>query len=121
MSALCIAAAGKTLVLALAGFTLSWTHSVEQTEWREAWAVTPAGFVLEEARVRGSGAGMDPGAGAQLEDGWWGWEPAAPPVPELVLAASGATVTPWTLCSGGRCFELGGQAGDPIVISACDE
>jgi len=121
MSAACLLVAGKMLALAAGGFTLSWTHSVERTEWREAWSVTPAGLVLEEARVRGSGAGMDPGEGAHLEDGWWVWEPVSPPLPELVLAASGATVSPWKLCSDGHCVDLGGEAGTPIVIASCSE
>ena len=49
---LCILAAGKTLTLAVTAFTLSWTHSVEKTEWQERWAVTAEGLVLEEARVQ---------------------------------------------------------------------
>lgn len=119
MSALCILAAGKTLTLAAAAFTLSWTHSVEQTEWREAWALTPEGLVLTEARVKGSGAGMDPGEGAREIDGWWVWQPKAPPVPELVLASSGATSTGWQLCHAQGCVELGQAAGAPVVIEPC--
>jgi hypothetical protein len=119
MSGVCILAAGKTLALAATAFTLSWTHSVEKTEWREAWALTPAGFELTQARVKGSGAGMDPGPGATEQDGWWIWQPKTPPVPQLVLAASGATVSPWTLCTDQRCLDLGAQAGDPVVIAPC--
>jgi hypothetical protein len=121
MSALCILAAGKTLTLAAAAFTLSWTHSVERTEWREAWALTSEGLVLTEARVKGSGAGMDPGPGAREVDGWWVWRPEMPPVPELVLAASGATTSPWRLCAKQDCLELGSAAGEPVVVSSCDE
>ena len=119
MSGVCILAAGKTLALALTAFTLSWTHSVEKTEWREDWAVTPAGFQLTEARVKGSGAGMDPGEGAHEEDGWWIWTPKAPAIPELVLASSGATVSPWRLCYDQGCLDLGAAAGDPVVIAPC--
>jgi hypothetical protein len=119
MSAICIVAAGKTLTLAAAAFTLSWTHSVERTQWHEDWAATPAGLVLTEARVKGSGAGMDPGEGARLEDGWWVWAPQAPAVPQLVLAASGATISPWRLCTVEGCLDLGAAAGDPVVIAAC--
>ncbi|MGF1594294.1 MAG: DUF1850 domain-containing protein [Kiloniellaceae bacterium] len=121
MSALCVLAAGKTLVLAVAGFTLSWTHSVERIEWRESWSVTPAGLVLTEARVKGSGAGMEPGDGARRQDGWWVWQPAASPVPELVLAASGATASSWQLCHDGGCFELGREADEPVVIAPCPD
>ena len=121
MSGLCILAAGKTLALAATAFTLSWTHSVEQTEWREAWALTAQGLVLTEARVKGSGAGMDPGEGAYQQDGWWIWVPETPPVPELVLAASGATASPWTLCTEAGCLDLGAAPGDPVVIASCAE
>lgn len=121
MSAACLLVAGQMLTLAAGGFTLSWTHSVERTEWRETWSVTPAGLVLDEARVRGSGAGMEPGEGAQLEDGWWVWEPAPAPLPQLVLAASGATGSPWTLCSAGDCRTLGAEAGEPLVVAACED
>ena len=121
MSAVCILAAGKTLALAMTTFTLSWTHSVERTEWREAWAVTPAGLVLTEARVKGSGAGMDPGEGAREVDGWWVWTPKTPAVPELVLASSGATASGWRLCYEQGCIEFGAKADVPIVLSACGE
>jgi hypothetical protein len=121
MSALCILAAGKTLTLAAAAFTLSWTHSVEKTEWRESWALTPAGLQLTEARVKGSGAGMDPGPGARRVDGWWVWQPEAPPVPELVLASSGATASPWQLCTKQGCLDLGEYPGEPVIVSSCTQ
>jgi len=117
--ALCIAAGGKALTIATAVFTLSWTHSVEKTEWLESWQVTQQGLELTEARVKGSGAGMDPGEGARLDDGWWVWTPETPPVPELVLAASGATVSAWKLCHAGGCEMLGAEASGPIRIGPC--
>jgi hypothetical protein len=55
--------------MAMQSFTLVWTHSVERTEWRESWRVTPAGLVLTEARVKGSGAGMEPATDAVWIDG----------------------------------------------------
>ncbi|MEM5491823.1 DUF1850 domain-containing protein [Hoeflea sp. AS16] len=117
--ALCVAAGGKAVAIATTLFTLSWTHSVEKTEWAEAWRVTPQGLELTEARVKGSGAGMDPGEGARLEDGWWVWSPDTPLVPELVLASSGATVSAWKLCHAGGCLELGAAADEPVRVSAC--
>ena len=74
---LCLLSAGKTTVLAASAFTLSWTHSVEKTRWEEDWRVTPAGLEIVEARVKGSGAGMEPPAGAVLRDGVWVWHPAS--------------------------------------------
>lgn len=116
---LCVIAGGQTTVMAVAAFTLAWTHSVEKTGWRESWAITPAGLELREAAVRGSGAGMDPGEGARLDDGWWVWVPNLPPQPHILLAASGATVSGWTLCAGGRCETLGRTAGGPIELLPC--
>ncbi|MCB1637494.1 MAG: DUF1850 domain-containing protein, partial [Thiothrix sp.] len=58
---LCVVTAGKTLTLAVSLFTLSWTHSVEKTGWQEDWQVSKAGLQLLQARVKGSGAGMEPG------------------------------------------------------------
>lgn len=117
--ALCVAAGGKMVVVATTLFTLSWTHSVEKTEWSESWQVTAQGLELTEARVKGSGAGMDPGEGAQLEDGWWVWSPEMPAVPELNLASSGATVSAWRLCHEGECMELGATAQEPVRLSPC--
>lgn len=58
------------VTLAVQSFRLSWVHSVEKTEWRENWRVQAQGLVLVEARVRGSGAGMEPGDTARWRDGW---------------------------------------------------
>ena len=57
--------AGSTIASLMAGaITLAWTHSVEKIVWEEDWRSTPAGLELVEARVRGSGAGMEPPQGA---------------------------------------------------------
>ncbi len=118
----CILAAGKTLVLAAAAFTLSWTHSVEKIRWTEHWRVTPAGLVVEQARVEGSGAGMDPPDGSVFRNGGWDYKPKLPPQPKLVLAASGATGGGWLVCVEGQaCLTLGEKAGPPISIEPCHE
>ena len=70
MPALCVLSAGKTITLAASLFTLSWTHSVERVRWEEDWRVTPAGLEIVEARVKGSGAGMEPPPDAVLKNGW---------------------------------------------------
>jgi len=118
---LCILAGGKAVTLGLTAFTLAWTHSVEKTEWREEWRITSAGLELVEARIKGSGAGIDPPDGAVLEDGWWVYAPKIAPVPRLVLAASGATVSGWTLCADDACFTLGAAAGETVVVEACEK
>ena len=118
---LCLLAGGKAATFAVSAFTLAWTHSVERTEWREDWRVTPAGLELVQARVKGSGAGIDPPEGALLENGWWVYAPKLAPVPRLALAASGATPSGWTLCAAGECRILGARAGDTIILEPCGE
>lgn len=99
-------------------FSLEWTHSVEQITWHEEWQVTARGLVPLSAAIKGSGAGMEPGADARLKDGWLVWTPQLPPLPELVLAASGATGGGWRLC-GADCTELGAKAAGPVVLRPC--
>lgn len=116
---LCVLAAGSVTTLAISAFTLGWQHSVEHTGWQESWQVRGGALTLVEARVKGSGAGMDPGPGARLANGWWVWSPEAPPLPEIVLAASGATGSGWSLCHAGGCLDLGEVAGAPIRLRPC--
>ena len=117
---LCLLAGTKAVTLAVTAFTLSWTHSVEKISWQENWQVAPAGLELVEARVKGSGAGMEPGENALLVDGWWVWSPKLPAQREVNLAASGATGSGWTLCANGECLELGKMASDGIRLKYCD-
>lgn len=116
---LCIAVGAKTMVIATTVFTLQWTHSVEKIDWREQWHVGSAGLQLTQASVKGSGAGMEPGDGAHLKDGWWTWTPKLAPINQLSLAASGATGSGWHLCYAATCIELGKKAGQSAVLSPC--
>lgn len=117
---LCIFQAANLLAtLASLSFTVSWTHSVEQTSWQEDWQIRPAGLFLVEARIQGSGAGMEPPPSARLAGGWWVYSPSLPPLPELVLAASGATGAGWQICGGDQCFRIGENAGEPVRLRAC--
>ncbi|RCS23001.1 DUF1850 domain-containing protein [Phyllobacterium salinisoli] len=118
---LCILASGAVARIATTAFMLSWTHSVEKIPWQEDWRVTPEGLQIVEARVKGSGAGMDPPENAVLENGWWRYTPDIPPRPSVSLAASGATVGGWTLCANGSCRSLGSEAGKPIVLKFCPD
>lgn len=104
--------------LASPDFTLNWTHSVEKIEWVESWRVEPAGLRLLGAKVKGSGAGMEPDDTAVLQDGWWVWQ-ADRLMPELELAASGATGAGWRICQNGSCQEVGAAAGAPIRLAPC--
>lgn len=110
--------AGAMALAVGSGFTLGWTHSVEHVEWRESWRADHGALHLVEARVRGSGAGMEPGDGAVRRGGWWVWNPGLR-VPELRLAASGATQAGWRLCTDSGCRELGAAPGKAVVLRPC--
>jgi len=103
---LCLAAPLLALTLTADAFTLRWTHSVEKTEWQERWQVRGHTLALTDARVRGSGAGMEPPDGSVLQDGWWVYRSDLR-VPLLRLASSGATGSGWQLCTeAAGCQEL---------------
>lgn len=106
------------LALATPQFTLEWQHSVARTGWRETWALTPGGLQLTQAAVQGSGAGMEPGAGARLQGGWWVWAPALAPQPDLRLATSGTTAGGWRICDATRCHAIPETGGD-VVLRPC--
>jgi len=121
---LCLASAGVVKSLALAAFTLAWTHSVERIEWQEDWRVSRQGLELAQARVKGSGAGMEPPPEARLVNGWFQWQPDRPPMPEVVLGNSGVAGE-WRICSDGRCRALSEILGHPIganviTMSVCE-
>ncbi len=117
----CLMAGGKLTLVAASAFTLSWTHSVEKVRWEEDWRLTQAGFQVVASRVRGTGAGMEIPDGAVFENGAWSYVPSVPPVPELLLARSGATVGGWRVCSERGCAEIAEAVGDtPAEIRRCE-
>jgi hypothetical protein len=120
---LCLASAGVVKTLSIAAFTLVWTHSVEKVDWQEDWRMTPDGLELVQARVKGSGAGMEPPPQARLVDGWFQWEIKRAPMPELVLGNSGAAGE-WRLCNAGHCRTLSAILGHSVganvtIMRAC--
>lgn len=119
---LCILTAGKTISLAITAFTLSWMHSVEHTGWQEDYHIVPHGLKIVEARVKGGGAGMEPPPDAILKNDWWVYTPHLGPLPELNLAASGATGGGWHVCSPQlkNCLDLGEKAQAAIKVRPCD-
>jgi hypothetical protein len=111
--------------LSIATFTLVWTHSIEKTDWQEDWRVTPEGLLMTQARVKGSGAGMEPPPGARLINGWYQWRPDRGPMPQVVLGNSGAAGE-WRLCHDGNCRTLSEIFEHPIgvnvtTMSTCKE
>ena len=106
MNGVCLLVAGALrATLATSDFTLAWQHSVEKIRWEERYQASGARLDLVEARIQGSGAGMDPPPDARLRNGWWTWRPNTPPLAELRLSLS-----PYTrdndLCWGGPCRAL---------------
>ena len=121
---LCLISAGVTKTLAVTAFTLVWTHSIEKIDWQENWRITPQGLELVEARVKGSGAGMEPPPDARLVGGWFVWQPHRAPMPDVVLGNSGLAGE-WRLCAKGRCRTLSTILGHdigphPTTMRACD-
>src|SRR6185369_12189993 len=113
---LCLASAGSIKALAVAAFTLAWTHSIEKVDWQEDWRITPQGLELTQARVKGSGAGMEPPAEARLVDGWFQWRPKRAAMPQVVLGNSGAAGE-WRLCHDGSCRTLSEILGHPVGVN----
>ncbi len=111
LEALPAAADARVRFAAQTRFTLAWMHSIEKTRWEEDYRVQrgAAGvpvLQLVRARVRGSGAGMEPPAGAVLRHGWYEYVPAEQPSGALRLSRSPHT-TDYEWCAGGRCRPLG--------------
>jgi len=95
--------------------TLRWTHSIEKTTWEEVWQRDGAGLLLTEARIEGSGAGMEPPPDARKLGRFWVWSPDLR-VAEVTLAQSGAAGD-WSLCPvGGACL----QPSEPSRLVRCE-
>ena len=102
----CLAAGVLAATLPVSAFTLAWTHSIEKIRWEEDYRVVGNRLVLEEARIRGSGAGMEPPPDARLDRGGvWHYRPQLPPLPNLRLTHSRYTAG-YELCTDGRCRPL---------------
>jgi len=106
-------------------FTLAWTHSIEKQRWEEDYAVVPGNApgqppVLRalQARIKGSGAGMEPPPDAVLQNGWYVYTPTTTTVPELLLTRSEFTAD-YDLCLAGHCNSLSNViASDSSVTRA---
>ena len=120
---LCVAAGGAVVAVALQSFTLAWTHSIEKIRWEEDWRIDGSRLVLLEARVRGSGAGMEPPAGSVLKSGVWHYAPHVAPLDVLRLTHSHYAAG-YELCRDGDCVPLADYAprvrdGEVIELRAC--
>ncbi|HSD37363.1 MAG TPA: DUF1850 domain-containing protein [Rhodocyclaceae bacterium] len=115
--AVCAILASGSLLISPGSFTLAWSHSVQHIRWEEDWQVEQGLLVLREARVRGTGAGMEIPAGAEFRDGAWHYQPGVPPLHELRLANS-PHGGGYEVCQGVRCVPLA-QDGQVAVFQAC--
>jgi len=126
VSGLCISAGLIVATLPLQAFTLAWTHSIERIRWEEDYQIVdsrPCRLVLAEARIRGSGAGMEPPDGAILKDSVWHYRPILKPLGELRLSHSPYTAG-YEICSDGHCKRLtdilpGIAETQTVVIAPC--
>lgn len=102
---LCLAAGAISAALAIDAFTLTWVHSIEKIRWEEDWRIEQGALVLAEARIRGTGAGMEPPPGAVLKNGVWHYQPALPPQSVVRLSHS-PHAGGYQLCHTGECRPL---------------
>jgi hypothetical protein len=103
---LCLAAGAAVARVPAPAFTLAWNHSIEKIRWEEDFRVRgDLRLELVEARVRGSGAGMEPPPGAVLRHGVWHYRPPLAELEELRLARS-RYVQDYELCVEGACRPL---------------
>lgn len=124
---LALAAAGQAaapVFVPVERFTLAWTHSIEKVRWEEDYAVLPgAAPVLQAltARVRGSGAGMEPPPDAVLRNGWFEYTPPSLAPHGLRLTRSVFTAD-YEWCTSGRCAPLSTllpSDGDITLLIPC--
>ena len=111
--ALAASAAAPPVFVPVERFTLAWTHSIEKVRWEEDYAVVAAASagqppVLQArtARVRGSGAGMEPPDDAVLRNGWYEYTPRMGSPQGLRLTRSPYTAD-YAWCVDGQCVPLG--------------
>lgn len=122
MGLLCLTAGALTVTLTLSNFTLAWTHSIEKIRWEEDWHLAGHRLELTRARIRGSGAGMEPPAGAVMKEGVWAYAPHLAPLERLRLANSAFTAD-YDLCFDNRCRPLASflphAHNQPVELAVC--
>lgn len=124
MNVICLVA-GLLVVPLGEAVTLQWTHSVQKTLWAEDYRLRGDRLQLSSARVRGTGAGMEPPADAIYRDGAWHYTPALPLLPAVTLRHS-PYVAPYTVCAGADCRPLpnwlpGLAADTTVALQVCPD
>jgi hypothetical protein len=95
-----------------AEFTLAWQHTIEKIRWEEDYRVGAEGLLLGEARVKGSGAGMEIPADAELRGGSWHYQRQLPPLQPLRLGRT-PEAGAYQLCFNQRCHSMSDWLGPP--------
>jgi hypothetical protein len=98
--------------LPVPAFTLAWQHTIEKVRWEEDYRVTPEGLLLGEARVKGSGAGMEIPADAELREGSWHYQRQLAPLQPLRLGRT-PEAGDYQLCFDQRCHAMSEWLGPP--------
>ena len=122
-AALCIVVGTALVAIPAQRFTLRWQHTVEKILWEEDYLVAGEWLYLSGARVRGSGAGMEPPANAVKVADAWHYRPAQRWHRTLTLARSDFG-RDYELCVGGACKPLAAWAPGPLALttlSPCDD
>lgn len=121
MIGLCLGLAGVVWAqLPVSHFTLAWNHTIEKVRWEEDYRVTPQGLLLGEARVRGTGAGMEIPQGARLQNGSWHYRRMLPPLQPLNLGRT-PEAGDFELCFDGSCRLMSEWVAAPNAKDAAIE
>lgn len=113
MIGLCLGLAGSVWAqLPVAHFTLAWNHSIEKIRWEEDYRVVSQGLILEEARIRGNGAGMEVPPDARLVNGSWHYRRHMAPLQPLELGRT-PEAGDYTICIDGACQSMSRWVGPP--------
>lgn len=113
MMGLCLGLAGVVwMALPVRELTLAWTHTVEKIRWEEDYRVTANGLVLGEARIQGSGAGMEIPEDAVWRGGVWRYQRMLPSSQPLRLART-PEAGDYQLCFESTCHVLSEWLGPP--------
>ncbi|MCX7898401.1 MAG: DUF1850 domain-containing protein [Rhodocyclaceae bacterium] len=120
--ALCLLSGAMVVALATESFTLAFTHSVEKIRWEEDWRLEKQKLILVEARIRGTGAGMEAPATASFANGVWRYSPGLAPIDHINLLQTQAS-EPFALCVGAVCRPLSAWVGatpdQPVRLEPC--
>jgi hypothetical protein len=105
--ALCLTAGQHQAQIPTQKFTLRWQHSIEKIDWEEDYILAGEWLFLSSARVRGSGAGMEPPPGSFFSHGVWHYHPA----PDMrwtrrLLLTRSEFARDYELCIDGNCQAL---------------